>query len=203
VSPLPREMADRWQSRPEPGPGQVQLYWHILMKDQPEVQALLALAQQRLACFPGLHFTPPQWLHSTVLRVGLMDGIDEMIERARQRLRAVCPVSVSIGRVLYHPEAIALAVRHDGALDAVFDAVRAAAQSTIGRPEDAGWIPHVTAAYCTAVQPSGPIIAALGRELPECEITVSSVSLIAQHGAERDWDWRLVADIQLGPAAAA
>jgi hypothetical protein len=105
--------------------------------------------------------------------------------------------------VLYHPEAIALAVRHDGGLDAVFDAVRAAARSTIGRPEDAGRMPHVTVAYSTAAQPGGPIIAALGRELPECKITVSSVSLIAQHGAERLWDWRPVADIQLGPTAAA
>jgi 2'-5' RNA ligase len=208
VSPLPREMADRWQSRPEPGPGQAQLYWHILMKDQPEVQALVSIARQRLAGFPGLHFTPPQWLHSTVLRVGLADdiaaaSIDEMIERTRQHLHAVRPVGVSLGRVLYHPEAIALGVRHDGALDAVFDAVREAAQRTIGSPEDAGWIPHVTVAYSTAVQPGGPIIAALGRELPECKITVSSVSLIAQQGAERLWEWRPVADIQLGPTAAA
>ena len=91
----------------------------------------------------------------------------------------------------------------DGALDAVFDAVREGAQRTIGSPEDASWIPHVTVAYSTAVQPGGPIIAALGRELPECKITVSSVSLIAQQGAERLWDWHPVAEIQLGPMAAA
>jgi hypothetical protein len=83
------------------------------------------------------------------------------------------------------------------------NAVREAAQRTIGSPEDAGWIPHVTVAYSTSVQPGGPIIAALGRELPECKITISSVSLIAQQGAERLWEWRPVADIQLGPTAAA
>jgi 2'-5' RNA ligase len=209
VSPLPREMADRWRSRPEPGPDQAQLYWHILMKDQPEVRGLAALAQQRLARFPGLHFTPPERLHSTVLRVGPADGIavasiGEMIEQARQGLSAVPPVSVSFGRVLYHPEAITLGIQPAGALDAVFDAVQEAAQSAVGKPEDAaGWMPHVTVAYSTAIQSATPIIAALGRELPECQITVNSVSLIAQQGAERHWDWHQVAQVQLGTTAAA
>jgi len=206
VSPLPREMANRWHWRPEPEPGQAQLYWHILMKDQQEVRALAALAQQRLARFPGLHFTPPEWLHSTVLRVGLADGIaaasiGEMIEEARRRLRTVPPISVSLGRVLYHPEAITLGVQPADALDSVFDAVQDAAQSIVGKPEYAErtcWTPHVTVAYSTTVQPAGPIIAALGRELPECKITVSSVSLIAQQGAERQWDWQPVAEAQLG-----
>lgn len=210
MSLLPRQMADRWQSRPEPRPGQAQLYWHILMKDQPEVRALAALAQHRLAGFPGLHFTPPEWLHSTVLRVGSADGIatssiNEMIEQTRNRLRAVPPISVSFGRVLYHPEAITLGVQSAGGLDSVFAAVREAAQSTVGKPENVEktyWTHHVTVAYSTAVQPAGPIIAALGRELPECKITIGGVSLIAQHGAERQWDWHLVEEVQLGTAAA-
>jgi hypothetical protein len=66
--------------------------------------------------------------------------------------------------------------------------------------EETGWMPHVTVAYSTAVQSAGPIIAALGRELPECKITVS---LIAQQGAERQWDWHQVAEVQLGATAAA
>jgi hypothetical protein len=66
MSPLPSEMTDRWHSRPEPEAGQAQLYWHILMNEQPEVRALAALAQRRLARFTGLHFTPHERLHSTV-----------------------------------------------------------------------------------------------------------------------------------------
>ena len=87
----------------------------------------------------------------------------------------------------------------------MFAAVGEAAQSTVGKPENAEktyWTPHVTVAYSTAVQPVGPIVAALGCELPECKITVGSVSLIAQHGAERQWDWHLVEEVQLGTAAA-
>lgn len=206
MSPLPREMADRWRSRPEPGPGQAQLYWHILMKDQPEVRGLATLAQQRLARFPGLHFTPPGWLHSTVLRVGLSDGmaaasIDEMVRQTRLHLATVPPISISLGRVLYHPEAITLGIQPANALDAVFDAVRDA----VGRPGDAAkarWRPHITLAYSTAVQPTGPIIDALGRDLPECKITVGSVSLVAQHGAERQWDWHPIAEVRFGTSAA-
>jgi len=207
MSPFPREMADRWHSRPEPEPGQAQLYWHILMNDQPEVRALAALAQQRLARFPGLHFTPLEWLHSTVHMVGLADdievsSIDQMIRLTRQRLHKIPPISVSFGQVLYHPEAVTLGMQPVGALDSLFDAVRDAARSAVGRPGDAvttRWPPHVTVAYSTAFQAAGPIITALGRELPDCNVTVSSISLIAQQGAERQWDWRSVAEIQLGP----
>ena len=60
MSPLPARMADRWQARAEPGPGQAQLYWHVLMRDQPQVRALAAVARGRLNGFSGLHFTPEQ-----------------------------------------------------------------------------------------------------------------------------------------------
>ena len=87
----------------------------------------------------------------------------------------------------------------------MFEAIRDAAQRATGSRNDAAqtrWIPHVTVAYSTAVQPAGPIIAALGRELPESKVTVSNVSLIAQHGPECQWDWRPVAAAQLGDAPA-
>ena len=93
------------------------------------MQALAALARQRLASFAGLQFTPEQWLHATVLMVGLSDGIaaasiDTMIEEARQRLGPVPPVTVSLGPVLYHPEAITLGMQPADALGAVVGAVR-------------------------------------------------------------------------------
>ena len=122
MSPLPTRMADRWHARPEPGPGQAQLYWHILMRDQPQVCALAALARRRLDGFSGLHFTPERWLHLSVLRLGLAsdippNAIDVLVRETRQRLQAVPPAAVTLGRVLYHPEAITLGVGPDGALD--------------------------------------------------------------------------------------
>ena len=44
--------------------------WHLLLGGDAGVRAAAADARQRLARFTGLHMTPPQWLHVTVLRAG-------------------------------------------------------------------------------------------------------------------------------------
>jgi 2'-5' RNA ligase len=176
------------------------------MRDQPQVRALAAVARGRLSAVSGLHFTPEQWLHLTVLRVGLTTDfapgeIEAMVGQARQPLQRVPPVTFTLGQVLYHPEAISLGARPGDALDAVAGAVRQAAASTPARPADVTtplWIPHVTVAYSTQDQPADPIIAALGRELPECPVTIDAIHLIAQHGPERAWNWQSLARIALG-----
>lgn len=195
-------MADRWLDRPEPGPGTAQLSWHILMRDQPQVRALAAVARQRLSGISGLHVTPEQWLHVSILRVGLSTDlsaadIDAMAGRARQLLARVPPAACTVGQVLYHPEAVALGVSPAGALDAVAQAIRQAAPSSAALSTGV-WIPHITLAYSTRDQPAGPIIAALGRELPACPVTIDRVHLVAQHGPERDWNWQPVAAASLG-----
>ena len=100
-----------------------------------------------------------------------------------------------------HPEAITLGIRPNGALDVVLNAVTDAARAAGAiAPDvaDKSWFPHVTLAYSTKVQPTAPIIAALGRELPGCDVTVSTVSLIAQQGAERQRNWHPADEIRLG-----
>jgi hypothetical protein len=69
MNPLPARMADRWQTRAEPGPGEAQFYWQILMRDQPQVRALAAVARERLTRFSGLHFTPEQWLPECLITI--------------------------------------------------------------------------------------------------------------------------------------
>jgi len=51
-------MTDRWRERPEPGPGEGVVSWHMLMREYPEVVDLARQAQRRLAGFDGLHITP-------------------------------------------------------------------------------------------------------------------------------------------------
>jgi 2'-5' RNA ligase len=199
-------MTDRWHDRAEPGPGEAQLYWHILMRDQPQVRALAAVARQRLSGFSGLHFTPEPRLHLSVLRAGLTTEISQgdvnaMVVQAQYLLQQAAPVTFSLGQVLYHPEAIVLGVRPGDALDAVSLAVRKAAESAGVLSTGATtslWIPHVTVAYSTEDQPADPIIGALGRELPECPVTIDAIHLIAQHGAERDWNWQPLATVAIG-----
>jgi 2'-5' RNA ligase len=207
---LPSQMADRWQDRAEPRAGQGMLYWHILLGDSPQVRALASIAQERLARFSGLHFTPKRWLHVTTLAVGLIEDFTEteignMVARAREFVCDVPPAMVVLGKILYHPEAITLAVEPAGALDTVRNAIRAAAAGMPGMSKERTrhqlWVPHVTLAYSTSVQPAAPIIAALGRRLPAHTISVDCVNLVVQEGAERLWNWQPIVEIPLGAPA--
>lgn len=94
-----------------------------------------------------------------------------------------------------------LAVRPKRALAGIYDAVQAATRAVTGDHDPARWIPHVTVCYSTAEQASAPIIAALGPQTRECQIQVSTVSLVIQRGPERLWDWHTIGTIHL-PALA-
>ena len=45
--------------------------------------------------------------------------------------------------------------------------------------------------------PTAPIIAALGRWLPQTEIMIRSVSLVSQTQVGQSWQWRPVAEVPL------
>nr|WP_237536097.1 2'-5' RNA ligase family protein [Streptomyces sp. SID3343] len=143
------------------------------------------------------------WLHLTVMEVGSAsevgaERVGAMVERAREALKGWSAVTVNLGRVLYHPEAIVLAVEPDGGLDGLREGVQGATAEVLGKDfaqEGDLWSPHVTLAYSTAVQPAAPVIATLGRRLPGCEVTIRAVTLIDQRGPERDWDWHPLATV--------
>lgn len=207
---LPEQMTDRWQDRPEPGPGEGTVYWHMLMHDHPKVADLARQARQRLSGFSGLHFTPLPWLHLTTLVAGSADEfsagqLQQMIQIAGQLLADVPPVTVTLGRIGYHPEAIVLSVTPTEALSAVHDAARAATEQACGtRCQDGqpvNWTPHITISYSTSSQPAAPIIDALGLQLPHRDIQISALSLVIQRGPERDWNWATIGTVRL-PAPA-
>lgn len=199
-------MVNRWENRIEPKAGHGQLYWHILLGDQPQIRALASMAREKLAGFSGLHFTPYRWLHITTLVAGPADDftsnqITEMTDQAQRNLSELSPITISLSKILYHPEAIVLQAEPDGALDLAHKAIRHATYQIKKKGqvvENSPWHPHVTLAYSTAVQSTNPIIAALGRYLPACEADIKSVSLVTQKGAERQWNWYRIAEVSLG-----
>jgi 2'-5' RNA ligase len=191
-------LVDRWQSRVEPRHDQGQIYWHILLGDDPNVRALATEAQRRLASFEGLHVTPERWLHATTLIVGSTDDITPqqmtaMSEQASESLSSIDPITVTLGQILYDPEGIVLAIQPSDALMPVLHAVRTATSNATGHQGringNGPWIPHVTICYSTSRQPAEPIIKALGRELPRRQVRISAVSLVIQRGPERLWNW--------------
>jgi 2'-5' RNA ligase len=207
MSGLPAEMTDRWQDRAEPAPGEGLIYWHMLVGLDPDILALATDVRRRLARFSGLHMTPLAWLHMTVLVAGAAkeisaDRIQEMVAVASHLLASVPPITMTVGKILYHPEAITLAARPAEALLPVLEAAREATREVTGSVGQAGsnlpWTPHITVAYSTARQPAKPIIRALGGSLPERQVQLREVSLVNQRGLERDWDWNIEATIRFG-----
>ncbi len=202
MSPLPTEMADHWWQRPGRLPGRELYHWHILFHDQPAVRELVATAQERLAGLPGLDMVPLRWLHVTTYIAPFADEISDgqvaaMVDEARRLLGSIAPIPVSLGRVLYHPQAVTLAIEPFGALDPVLDAVRAATRSAgcDGHTDTDPWLPHVSVAYSNTTGPAAPIIAALGRRLPRIDVDLASVSLVAQTQMGHTWQWRIVAEV--------
>lgn len=207
MSPLPTQFQDRWQNRKEAHAGQGTVYWHILMGGHPQVCELARQAREQISGFSGLHITPEKWLHTTTLIAGATDNIsrdqmNEMLHHASDTVGSIAPVSVRLGRVLYHPEAIMLEISPKRALDPVREAVRIATSKVvdpIGRRENTSseWTPHVTVAYSIIKQPAAPIIASLGKELPSRAIIIDTVTLVVQWGPERRWDWETVGAVRL------
>ena len=97
------------------------------------------------------------------------------------------PASVTLGRVIYHPEGIVLPMTPASALVPIYEAAQAAALEVTGTPgvtstPGPSWVPHVTLCYSTSQQPTAPIIAGLGKALPAREVTIDKLSLVIQHG---------------------
>lgn len=208
MSPLPVSFRDRWSSREEPRPGQGTIYWHMLMYSHGAVREAVEEAQHILRQFDGMHLTPVRWLHATALVAGTTDEISRpqmksMVAVAQRLLGSTPPIQVTVGKVLFHPEAIVLRVDPGDALLPVLDAARSATRSVTGiggrlESETASWIPHVTVSYSTAQQPAGPIIEALGTALTPRTVVVDSLSLVIQWGAERLWNWEPVGTVRFG-----
>src|ERR1700730_6249095 len=189
-----------------PVSGEGLIYWHMLVGTDREVIALVQEARRKLAQFSGLHLTPYAWLHMTALIAGSAseitgEQIRQMASVASQLLTTL-PPTVTLGKILYHPEAIMLAAQPAEALLPVLEAVREATQAVTGSPGRAGnklqWSPHITIAYSTARQPAEAIIAALGLSLPERKVQIRTVSVVNQQGPERSWDWPPEATIRFG-----
>jgi 2'-5' RNA ligase len=203
VSPLPERFTGRWDNPVRPSYDDT-VCWHLLLGSDAAVQAAAAVARQRLAGFNGLHMTPPEWLHVTVLRVGTadlvtQDDMSQMLATAQAYLAPTAPVTVTVQRVFYHPEAIALSVSPRSALSPIRTAARTATREVLGTDPGEGdeWLPHLTLCYSTTEQPATPLIAKLGMTLPAHEVTITEMSLVVQHGPEDQWNWQVAGSARL------
>jgi hypothetical protein len=131
--------------------------------------------------------------------------LQQMTETAADLLADTPAPAVTVGQVRYHPDAIMLGVTPAETVTAIHDAARWATDQVTGAHapdgQPARWRPHITICYSTSRQPTKPIIAALGTRLPGCDIDISALSLVIQHGPERAWDRSIVSTIRLATPA--
>lgn len=205
MSPLPVQMEDHWSPHIGADPGRARIMWLMSVGDHPRVAELARLGQQRLKRLGGLDLVPRQWLHVTTLVAGFADEIsrdqvDAMTDHARRLLARTAPITVTLGRILYHPRAIMLDAGPAENLEPVLRAVQEATRVASGRDGELysePWIPHITLAYSNATGPAGPVIQALGRELPRQQTAIASVSLVSQT-PEQMWTWHPLTCVPFG-----
>jgi 2'-5' RNA ligase len=199
-------MRDRWANRPEPPEGQGTVYWHALLGHYPQARAAADIAQMALATFNGFHLTPRNWLHMTVLVGGSTEQVSRaqlhsLLDAGRAALADTPAPAVTLERILYHPEAIMLAVEPVADLHGIRRRIDKATSSVIGTTVDdeatARWVPHMTVGYSTADQAAGPIIGTLGNSMPAHRFRVEAIMLVVQWGPERCWDWEQFGVVQL------
>jgi 2'-5' RNA ligase len=203
VSPLPTQMSDHWEIRPGNNPQTRQLMWPVTVGADLAATELASQAHQRLTGIPGLDLVPPRWLHLTTLTTGPADDIApaalaSMIGEAQHLLAAITPITITLGRILYHPRAVMLDAGPAQPFQPVIEAIHTAARHAGHSAElyHDPWRPHITLAYSNTTQPAAPIIEALGRNLPARQITIRSVSLVTQSPSHR-WTWDLIAELPL------
>jgi hypothetical protein len=126
-----------------------------------------------------------------------------MVSDVQRLLSGIRPIRVTLGRILYHPEAIMLGVHPEVALKPVLEAAQEATQKrTSGCGKLTGsmttWKPHVTVAYSTTEQQAEPIISSLGKAVNARQVEIQSMNLVIQWGPERLWDWESVGTVSLG-----
>src|SRR5450755_1089418 len=110
--------------------------------------------------------TPHEWLHMTTAVAGPAasfsgEQLQQMTRTAATLLADVPPMTVTLGRVLYHPEAIMLGVAPTEALQPMRDAALQATRLANGGQETdavpARWTPHITICYSISDQPAQPL----------------------------------------------
>jgi 2'-5' RNA ligase len=202
------DLADHWWWRPGWQVGTRYLSWHVTLEDQPELRRFAARYQEALRPFAALDVVPEPWLHSTMQGVGHVAEVpdrerDAVVSAVRRRLAAVSPAPFTSARPVVHREAVAFDALDPEPLRRVRRAVRAGIAEALGPSSvpggDEDYPPHVSLAYANSSAATSGIRAALDAvDVAPVTTSVRRVALIELHRDDRMYEWRTVAQVQLG-----
>jgi hypothetical protein len=171
--------------------------WHVTFTGLPDVQALAARAQGRLAGVDGLDLVPARWLHLTTQGIGFTDEILDgalttMVAAARRHLADAKPPRVRIGPAQVASEGVLLNVSPVDGLAKVRDGLRAAIAETwpaapVPDPEE--WFPHISVAYSHFTGSADAIETALAGEDATTDAVIRTVQLIVLGRDHHVYEW--------------
>lgn len=186
-------------------PGVAVLTWHLVFDDQPALHEVA----RRLG--PVLEVTwldrvPIPWLHLTLQGVAPGPEVEaaereRLVAAAESRCEGLPPIHLRLGPARVGPHGIALEADPAVGLRELRDRLQDADAATRGRDRVPDWRaplhPHVTLAYSNARSDAASLHQALAAREPETtvDLTVTKVSLLRLHRAERLYHWHVVGEV--------
>jgi 2'-5' RNA ligase len=159
---------------------------------------------------PGLYKpVPPQWLHSTILRIGLVDDYTEtemlaVVDKLQERLANLKLPEFFFdswwlwgGNVVFH-------ISPDDQFTKIYDEVIAALEAVVGsdratKSPHGGFIAHTSLVYSKTHNREREIHDwLLDNPVKPAHFRANSLSLIKQWPIDGHYEWEVVRDIPLG-----
>ncbi|MEV0611528.1 2'-5' RNA ligase family protein [Polymorphospora rubra] len=194
-------LINHWALPPGPRP----YYWYLAFRRSPQLQALVARAQN-LINFPFYDLVEDHGLHLTIDRIAYEDNVADReliaIEAAaRHACRTVKPFELKVGSLGGTPGAIGYSVHPVEPLQQLRTTLQAATLSVIpdAPVKRLAFRPHITIAYSNAYVPATQAIAGAeeANELPRVSVSVETVDLVLMERRERAYTWKEVTQIDL------
>lgn len=180
--------------------------WHLTVEDT-AVPRLVARYHRALRDLEGLELVPVNWLHLTVHGVGLVEDVstearDRMVEAVAGELAAEPAPAVEFGDWVVDHGTIGLRLVSAEPFHTIRAAVRRGMIGALGadgvaEPAD-GCQPHLTLAFLTADQASGPLLRRLtGVAAQPLTVRVRTASLLEMYRTRQAYQWRRIAEARL------
>jgi 2'-5' RNA ligase len=189
------EVAERWPA------GREDYYWHVLPGSAADRERL-AGSFRELTERPGLVPVRPEWMHVAVQRLGPASGITgteltRMTRLVQGRCGGIAPFTVTAGRAEAWEAGVVCPVRPGYLLRFLRQVIAEVAGRGPGSDPPA-YCPHLTLAFAVARGGQGPVRAWLSDcEVPEAELLVARLVLVAQRHDRREITWRVIDEVAL------
>lgn len=196
--------------RYEGRPPVVDWNFNIDYRGQPDVVAMANAYAEILRPLPGFHEPiPAEWLHTTVLRVGLTTEFTEQEVLAMTDVLVPRLHEMQLPQFVFDPwwlwdGNLVLHISPEDAFIPIYDAVRQAVVDIVGpertaQPKYGRYLPHMTLAYAKTHHQEQQIHDTLeANPVASAKFRANSISLIRQQPIRGRYEWDVIRTIPIG-----